>query len=336
MGNKNKSETWLPATHLRIMAFSRSLIGKTLDEHLDEQLKVSDIQKVLCSLCPPITISNPTLVNWLTGKKRPYTASVNLLKQEFPDCANWLTPDIDTSPIRRFLCALDIWGSDIDSPIRKLDTTSMSITVGKGLAILSKRWASVPITDGKETFLLNCAIPRLKCYVPRQVPDTIYQSNNPLTLMDFMFRCGSYLELTDDEFTEWAIDLASLTLIVGAFFEGVTLAKRSQSGTTGDYGSLAYRIFFRGHHNWPNSEAIREELENFSEFNDATIDYPQRLMKARDVLRKELLSIGTDLSIAELLSSRIKDHGKMWQGFFDASDETFSESDLRGVKPKLS
>ena len=138
-------------------------------------------------------LSNTTVRNWLTGEKEPYEASVNLLKQEFSSCADWLEPELDSSPIRRFLCALDIWGSAIDSPMRSLDTTSEGITVGKGLTNLSKRWASIPVTDGKDIFLLDFAIPRLQRHIPQQVPETVYQSIHPLPLMDFIFRCGAYL-----------------------------------------------------------------------------------------------------------------------------------------------
>ena len=98
----------------------------------------------------------------------------------------------------------------------------------------------------------------------------------------------------------------------------------------------SHSLFFRSHGKWPNSESISEELKDFPEFNDSVINYPQRLLLERNVLKKELLSIGSDLSIAELLFGRIKDRGRMWQGSFDAPGETFSQSDLLRVKPNIS
>lgn len=337
MGNKKNADKWLPADHLRIKAFARSLAPDVSEAYLGQECKTSDIQQALSTLdnlfCP-IEISDSTIRSWLAGKKRPCQATVNWIKQGLPQCADWLQPEIDSSPILRFICALDIWGSSIDSPVRKLDTTLPYITVGKGLAILAKRWASVPISEGEDIFC-GFAIPRLKCRVPRQIPSAVYQSSNLLTLMDFMFRCGSCLELSEEEFTEWAIDLAALTLMIGAFLEGASHAERSQSGTTGDYNWLAYRIFFRAHGNWPNLESVRVALQDFSEFDDSVIDYPQRLMLAREVLRKKLLSIGSDLSIVEVLFGSIKDRNMMWQEPLGAHGDTIAQSGLLRVKRNI-
>lgn len=335
MGNKKNTDKFLPADHLRIMAFARSLAPKGAEARIGQKPKTSDIQDVLSKLTHPVDISNQAIDSWLKGEKRPNVASINWIKQGLPDCAVWLEPDINSSPILRFLCALDIWGAPIDSPVRKLDTASVNNTVGKGLAILAKRWASVPIGAGADCFC-GFAVPRLKRQVPHQVPSTIYQSSNLLTLMDFMFRCGSYLELSGEEFTEWAIDLASLTVMIGAFLEGISLAERLQSGTTGDYNSLAYRIFFREHGNWPNLESVRGALQDLSGFDDSIIDYPQRLMQAREVLREKLLSIGSDLSIVEVLSGCIKDRNRMWQEPVHEHGETFPQSDLLRVKRNIS
>lgn len=337
MGNKKNSEKWLPATRLRIMAFARSLAPARSNVHLGHEPKASDIQDVLSKLVHPINdISAPTIRSWVVGEKLPSVSYVNWIKQGMPECADWLTPDIDSSPMRRFLCALDIWGSPIESTIRSLDTASTEITVGKGLAILARRWGSVPIVDGTDCFY-GFAIPRLKCHVPRQVDSSVYRSSNPLSLMDFMFRCGSYLDLAEDSvFTEWAIDLASLTLMIGAFIEGTSLVSRSQSGSTGVYNRLVHRIFFLPHGNWPNLQSVRDELQVYSEFDDSVIDYPQRLMLARGVLSKNLLSIGCDLSIARIFSERIKDRDYMWHSPLGAHGETFAQSDLFREKRDIS
>lgn len=337
MGNKKKSEKWLPATHLRIMAFARSLAPARSNVNLGHEPKASDIQDVLSKLVHPINdISAQTIRNWVIGEDMPCVSYVNWIKQGMPECADWLTPDINSCPIRRFLCALDIYGSPIDSTVRSLDTTSTEITVGKGLAILAKRWGSVPIVDGTDC-LYGFAIPRLKCRVPRQVDSSVYQSSNPLTLMDFMFRCGSYLDLSDAIFTEWAIDLASLTLMIGAFIEETSMVSRSQSGASGVYNWLVYRILFLPHGNWPNLQSVRDELRDYSEFEDSLIDYPQRLMLAREVLGAKLLPIGCDLSIAKIISDRIKNRDDMWQAPLGVHGKTFAQSDLfrdkQGISP---
>jgi hypothetical protein len=332
MGNKKNSDKWLPADHLRIKAFARSLVSGRPEAHLGQEPKTSDIQAALFKLAHPIDISAPAIRSWVVGEKFPSTSYVNWIKQCMPECADWLTPVIDSSPIRRFLCALDLWGAPIDSAVRNLDAASAKITVGKSLVILAKRWAPMPIGDGRCTFG-GFAIPRLKCFAPVQVPDSLYQSVNLLTLMDFMFRCGPYIKLTDEEFTEWAVDLASLTLISGAFFEGVSLAERSQSGRTGDYSSLVFDIFFRSHGNWPNCESVRGRLEDFPEFDDSVIDsYAQRLVKACDVLNGELVAIGSDLSIVGELFGRVKDRSKLGQEHLGKKSETFDQRDL--IRPQ--
>ena len=312
MGNKKKEDKWSPATELRIMAFARSLVPNSVQVQLGKEPKPSEIQDVLAGFVEPIYVDAPTVKSWLIGEKHPSARNIDLIKKGSSCSSDWLEPAFDSSPMRRFLCALDVWGAPLDSSVRKLDATSMVITVENGLSILAKRWASTPIVDGNGGFC-GFAIPMLKCRVPHQISLDIYQSSNPLTLMDFMFRCGCYLEFSEEELLEWAIDLASLTLIVGAFLEGTSLARRFQSGKSGCYNWLMHRIFFRAHGDWPSSKLIRDQLEGFPEFDGALIDYPMRLMQARDLLEGQLLSIGSNLSIAEVLSYRIKNRNSLWQ-----------------------
>jgi len=336
MGNKKNADKWLPADHLRVMAFARSLVPDSPEVQLGQEPKTSDIQEVLSRLAHPIDISAPTIRSWVVGETLPSVSYVNWIKQGMPECADWLKPDIESSPIRRFLCALDMWGAPSDSPIRKLDTTSKGISVGKGFATMAMRWAPKPIGDKRGVFC-GIVIPKPQCPVPPQVDDSVYQSINRLSLMDFMFRCGPYLELSDVDFREWAIDLASLTLMTGAFFEGMSLPMRLQSGRTGDYSSLVFDIFFRPHGNWPNWESVRGRLEDFPELDDSVIDkYSRCLVKACDALNNELLAIGSDLSVAKKISAKIKDGDRMWQEPIDAHGETFAQSDLLPVKRNIS
>lgn len=270
----------------------------------------------------------------MSGEDAPNATFLKWIDREWSGCTDWLVPDIESSPILRFLCALDMWGSPIDSAVRSLSTASAEITVGKGLAILAKRWASVPMIAGKDCFC-GFAIPRLKSPVPDLIPNTVYQPLNPLSLMDFMFRCGPYLELSEEEFVEWAIDLASLTLMVGALLEVSSLAERSQSGRAGEYSWLVHRIFFLPHGNWPNLESVQWALQDFPEF-DGLQGYPRRLIQAREVLKDKLFAIGSDLSIVKTLASRISDCNKMWQIPLDAHGETFPQSDLIRAKRNIS
>ena len=222
-------------------------------------------------------------------------------------------PDIHSSPIRRFISALDMWGSPIDSPARKLDSAAKIISVGDGLSVLAKRWGPV-LKKGSQ---IDYLIPKLKCNAQSEFQLTFYQSLNPLSLMEFMFRCGPYLELSDEEFTEWAIDFASLTLMVGAFFEGIPVVERGLHGGAEVYSCLAHDIFFRPHGNWPNVESVKWKLQEFSKLDDSAIDYfSQRLMRACDVLNNELFAIGSDISIVKILSFKIKDRNKMVREYF--------------------
>lgn len=331
MGNKKKVDTRLPADYLRIKAFARSLAPIWSKTHPGQELKVLAIQVSLSQLARPIHIPAPTLTSWLTGEKWPTVTYAKLLNHGLPGCASWLEHDIDASPMCRFICALDMWGSPIDSPVRRLDT-STSFTVGGGLASLAKRWAPAPINNGNNCFA-GFAIPRLKCRVPLQIPSTVYQSSNHLTLMDFMFRCGAYLEMSDEELTEWAIDLASLTLMIGAFLDGRPVIERLQPATTGCYHSFVYNIFFRVGDIWPKLETVRRELREFPEFNDSVIDFPKRLMLAREILMEKLWSIGCSLLIAEEIAGNIKDR---YRELFDANSESFLQADLLREKRNIS
>lgn len=335
MGNSSKDDSWLPAEHLRIMMFARSLGPPQLDDEPRKKPTASEIQDVLGMLTPEIIISDTTINKWLKGEDHPGGKNQERIQKDLPRCTAWLKPDENSSPISRFLCALDVWGSRIDSPVRKLDIASTGITVGSGLAALSKRWGSVPSPTNKYNFSLEYDIPRLSCRVPQQVPFSVYQPLNPLTLMEFMFRCGSYLELSDEEFTEWAIDLASLTLLISAFIEGRAFAERFQFETICAYNALPFSIFFRGHGKWPNLASVNLALEDFPELNDSIINYADRLMRAREVLRMELQFIGSDLSIANQLSLCIEDRDRMSQMPPDILGETFRHSDLLRVKPKI-
>ncbi|MBA4382960.1 MAG: hypothetical protein C0406_10380 [Sideroxydans sp.] len=319
MGRKKKCETWLPAQTLRIKAFAREFAANVLNERHGQKFSITDVQIALSKRAESLAITDQTLRNWMSGEDSPNATFLKWIGREWSGCTDWLEPDIESSPIRRFLCALDMWGSPIDGPIRILDTTSADITVGKGLAILAKRWAPSSVPG----HLCEYVIPRLNRNVPRHVPNTVYQSFNPLTLMDFMFRCGPYIEFSEDEFAEWAIDFASLTLMIGAIFEGASLEKRDLSGRTGEFNWLTHRIFFIAHGNWPNLESVRGELQNFFEFEDSAINrYSHRLMRAREILNKELLCIGSDLSIVKELSGRIKERSKMWQVPLGVHSET--------------
>ena len=183
MGRKKKSDGWLPADPLRIRAFAYSLVPDISSIYLERRVNASDIQRALEGSPREQPLEDSTINYWLAGENCPSPVNIKDIQQVFPRCADWLETDIDSSPIRRFLCALDIWGSPIDSPIRKLDPVpkgiadgrgltvlakSKCLTVGKGLTILAKRWASAAKFSQGNAFL-GCTIPRLDCRVPRQV-----------------------------------------------------------------------------------------------------------------------------------------------------------------------
>lgn len=327
MGRKIKSETWLPADSIRVKAFSREFAARVLNVPVMHSPKANDIQNALSHRQDSLTVSDTTLRKWINGEDQPNATYLKWIERVWPGSADWLVPDVEVSPIHRFLCALDVWGSPIDSPSRKLETSSKVINIGKVVRILAKRWAPKVINDGRGGHS-GFAIPRLKCKVPQQVPLDTYRSINPLTLMDFMFMSGPYLQLGEEDFSEWAIDLASLTLLIAAFYEGTPLVDRFQLGKTGDYCGLLDSFFFHPHGKWPNLDALSGRLEEFPEFYDSLSSYSQRLMDAREVLRKELLSIGTDLLIVKKLTELTKDVDKMWQECIDLSDESFDENDL--------
>lgn len=334
MGNKKKIDKWLPANFLRIKAFYRALASRVSSVC---EPKPSDILDALYYYHRSIDMAETTLRAWRLGEDWPKAKNIELVELEFPGCAAWLNPTIDSTPILRFLCALDIWGSPIDSSSRKLELTPQFITAGSCLAVLEERWAPIVVMDEDGS---NCgfAIPRLKCYIPKNLSATIYQSNNPISLIDFMFRCGAHIEFSkDDEFEDWAIDLASLTLVVSSFMESLPLNEKFLSGgsSADDHSLLTYNIFFKEMGDWPNLKSIRRALEIPTDFENLEIDFPKRLMLARDILKNALFAIGADLSIAETLFERVKDNNKMWQSSVDARGKSFAKGDVVRVKRKL-
>lgn len=333
MGRLSKNDKWLAADPIRIKTFWREFTFKLLKIPLGRDAKIKDIQFAISSRAHSLDVSDTTLRAWKAAEDFPLNTCVTLIEKEWPGCADWLTPDIDSSPIRRFLCALDIWGSPIDSPARKLNSAVKKVTVGNGLSILSKRWGPV-LKRGSQ---FKYVIPRIKRYVPPQVAVSVYDASNPLSLMNFMFLCGPYIELSDEEFTEWAIDFASLTLIVGAFYDGISFAERGLHGAAYEYSFIVHYIFFLPHDNWPNVESVKSRLEIFSNLDDSAIDfYSQRLMRALGVLNKELFAIGSDISIVKKLQFNIKDPNRRLQEPLDEDSETFDYSDLIQVKRNLS
>ncbi len=308
---------WMPAEHLRIMAFARSLASINGKDQKDEQ-KITNIQDALLianteneKYEPP---ADQTIRNWWDGKDRPQAKTVKIIKQKFPNCTDLLKPQIHTSPMLRFLCALDIFGSPIESITRGLELKSAEITVGKCIEELSERWAPTPITDGKHS-TNGYYIPRLKCLVPRVIPANIYQDSNKLSLIDFMVNIGAFIEMKEEETTEWAIDLASMNLLSKAYLEGVPIIERLKPDYNVKYLSLPYSIFFLNEGDWSNSAFVPQKLLGFIEFEKSDF-YPQRLIQAREILRKELLLIGSDLSIAEELWSNVENKNMMWKNPF--------------------
>jgi hypothetical protein len=326
-----------PAAHpLRIKAFFIEFSSRLLKTPFGQKLKIKDIQYAL-STRPhelTLTIEDVTLRAWRSGDDFPSEAYVEWINRKWPGCADWLKPDIDSSAIHRFLCALDVWGSPIDSPARKLDKTSQTISVGMGLDVLAKRWTPKLVLDKRGAFF-GYVIPQLECKIPEYIRYDTYQMINPLTVMDYMFRTGPCLELNQEEFTEWALDLASLTLFVGAFYEGTPLFDRLQFGRTGDYLALLDSLFFRQHWKWPNVESLNMLLVDFQEIEDKAPIYAQRLFDAREVVNKFLLSIGSDLSIAKSIWSQVKDRDKMWQKPVLEGDEIIYKNDLPRAKRNI-
>jgi len=120
-----------------------------------------------------------------------------------------------------------------------------------------------------------------------------------------MFISGPHFDLSDDQFDAWAIDLASLTLIVRAYLNSRPIFEQRKSGDTGTYSAWLYSFFFRPIGEWPSFELVEASLGQFPSFAGLTTIYAKRLMAAQMFLTSELTLIGCDLSIAKSLSARI-------------------------------
>ena len=142
MGNRKKIDKWLPADFLRIKAFARTLITRVIDDDTPHETSIAAVQNALAKHKNSIDVSNTTLRKWLAGEDHPSDSYAKLIENSFSGCTIWLHPSIDSSPMLRFLCALDVWGSSIDSHSRTLITTSSPITTGTVLNSLAKRWGS--------------------------------------------------------------------------------------------------------------------------------------------------------------------------------------------------
>jgi hypothetical protein len=300
MGNKSKVEKWSPATRYRIRAFSRALNSVLLGVPMASEPKASAIQKALGELPTQIFISDATLRNWILGRDLPNATSVQLIKNQFPQCVSWLQPDLHLSPMHRLLCAIDIWGARNIQSTTQLDSATRGITVTSGLRALVNQWGPSVDMHGDAVNVSELIIPRLKRKIPAEPFIDLYNSSNPLSLIDFMFASGAYLDLSEEELNDWAIDLASLTLISGAYFDQIPMRDLYFTGMTGSISGLLHSIFFKSHGTWPNAELIAWNLGSYDGVDDVA-SFSRRLFDAYEIANARIQEIGASLkAVGEL------------------------------------
>ena len=327
MGNKSKSEKYLPADPTRIRAFAFQFAHS---QNCITAANEPDVRKLLNAIATSdwsFDISEQTLRKWFSGVDFPRYDYVKLVEKFSPNAGAWLIQDLNENSLRRFLCAIDIWGSLITSNERKINNYDSKFSAYSLLQIIASKWAPTPIYSG-DRGIKGFAIPRLRTYVPKQLLANVYIDSNPLTTLDFILRLGQYIDLSDASiFDEWSVDLAATALTAKAYFESLTIPNQMNSGRTGDYAGLLYNALFMGNDNWPTTEKINGYLEKFNE-----IETPAKLsdliMNAREVLSRELSGIGRSLNLVEEIFDKIPDKNIMWQGSFIASRSVLTEEIL--------
>lgn len=304
MGRNLKSQAYFPADTIRFKAFAHHIANHFSAINTDGTPNINMLLDNLFWEGEPLNISEQTLKNWFSGVDKPSPEKIEEIEKLCDSATTWLVRDLEVSPMHRLLCSIDLWGCKLESANRRIEGNEEGITVGSALISLSKKWAPRGYVSENGIFF-HPIIPHLSVPVQSQIFSNCYVVTNPITLLDFMLMLPMYLsELNEKEFYCWAMDLVSMTLIVCAHIESLSIADIANTGRTNLYARHLYNIFFRGNGSWPSAFEIELHLKDFPE-----IIHPSRLaqslMKVRNLLSDELLKSGTSLNIIEIIFKKI-------------------------------
>lgn len=303
MGNKKKNESWLPSDPLRVEGFSRMLASELYGHNREEIPRVCDIFK---KINKQTGISENGIRKWVNGDAFPNETNTKLIKEIAPKSVEILTPNLNSTAISRFLCALDIWGSRLDSPARGRDKFTSFFSAGACLEQIAKHWAPYELVI--DNSIHGIIIPKIKHYVPDHVNLLKYRANDYFSILEFMFECGGFIDFDDADFEDWAVDLASATLSIKASIDCMSSSKQSLSGEIRDLSNFLFNLLFNNDifkHEKFLSKHLARKYPDITK--SISTDYAERLISARSILKNKLLTFGSDLSIANELAKKIPD-----------------------------
>lgn len=305
MGRRSKSSSFEAADPFRIRAFIFLLASELNVDLRRKKFGVSDLLRKL-QLQPAAVnakISAKTIHKWKRGEDMPCSENRTWIEEGFPHCSSWLKSDWNSTAISRFFSVMDIYGARFDDPRRSLEINGSRLTVGSCLDLLQKKWG--PQEEKDRGYYQGWSIPWVQVrFSPSHLPRS-YHPDTPLSLVNFMILGGPYIELTDDQFKEWAIDLASTALLVRSYYEGPGYEICSRSGEKGDYSALLSKLFFVTWRDWPCRESLRQVLSNYPEFRGSEDFHAEKLICAREIVQKELYGLGNDLAIVRPLMANV-------------------------------
>lgn len=312
MANKKKADKWLPSDPLRIKGFARLLAAELYGHNTITNPRVSELKNGIENHKIASVISPTTLRNWVNGEDFPSEGYRNLIERISPIPLQSLKPSIDSTPILRFLSALDIWGSRLDSPARGVDKPTHLFSAGACLEKTAKHWAPYELVIDNKIY--GTIIPKIKHFVPEQVNYLKYRAYDRFLILEFMFECGGFIDFHDADFEDWSIDLASAALSIKASIDSMSSSKQSLSGEMRDLSNLIYAIFFNTNNVFYAKRLSQHLARKYPDFiKKLSINYAERLISARSILESKLLTFGCDLSIANELSEKIPDKDLAFQ-----------------------
>jgi len=162
-----------------------------------------------------------------------------------------------------------------------------------------------------------------------------FERDSPNSLLRFIFIVGVSLDLPDQEFLDWATDLASLTLLISAYYEGLLLSDPDKSGADNSLWDFLFSLFFKSFNDWPNFDSVRIHFETTPGFEKRAARISEKLMRARKFLDDELRFLDCDLGIVMEIWNRIEDRDRSWQPPVPTIRKTVPVTEIRDFTPKI-
>lgn len=274
-----------------------------------------------------------TVGRWLKQEVMPNESNTNRLLDHFPEIAAWLKPDL-SHPLRRLLCALDVLGSANNSLVRGLGLTEKSYSVGGLINALKEEWGLLPIVDEPCT-IYGHAIPKLRREIPHNLVD-LYQNTSPLSVLNIILVSGIIFDdLTFMEVEHWAIDLATVAIVVFAHLESFPANHQFLSGPI----SLTTRQIYNHYFENSGEEVISNILQGQLEKTIENIKYQKRargmLILAKKILADKFKAVGLSLNMVKDIFSNIPDENSPWSEEIQRQASHFPRSNLYSPRRHL-